>query len=158
MGDWLSSVAFGFEMCGFACFLLSAVIWSITLHRAKQAGILDYSMFTLHPVFLLCAGFAAVMLFMSVRYFRAGNMTGFRMSIGAGVIFLSILVWNTGFVTKTGLYLTGSRRIPLAAKLENGLILLIPELFDFRAANPIPYENTPENRKKFAALLEEKTP
>ena len=143
-----------FELCGFGCFLVSIIAWVLTLRRAKREGILDYSMFALHPVFLLCAGFTAVMLFFAIRYFLKGDVNGFRVSIGAAVIFLSVLVWNTGFVTKTGLYLTGTKRIPLVMKRENGLIQLIPQEKDFRASRPIVYENTPENRERFAALME----
>ena len=143
-----------FELCGFGCFLVSIIAWGLTFRRARREGILDYSMFALHPVFLLCVGFTAVMLFFAIRYFLKGDVNGFRTSIGAAVIFLSLLVWNTGFVTKSGLYLTGTKRISLVMKRENGLILLIPQEKDFRAARPIIYENTPENREKFSALTD----
>ncbi len=151
--EWLDSAAIGFELLGILAFLVSIGSWTANYIRSKRACILDYSMFSLHLVFLLCTVFTCVMLFSAVRYFRTENTAGFRMSFGAAIIFLSVLVWNTGFVTKKGLYLTGSPLNPLTAHQENGFLYFTPQRHDIRAAKPIIYENTPENREKFADLL-----
>ena len=151
---WLDGVSVGFEGLGAVVFLVSVGFWAANLHRSRRAGILDYSMFTLHPLFILCTVFTGILLFSAVDHFRKGNAAGFRMCIGASVIFLSALVWNTGFVTRRGLFLTGAPLNPLKARQENGLLLLTAEHHDVRAAKPIVYENTPENREKFAALLQ----
>ena len=150
---WLDGVSVGFELLGAVCFLVSIVFWTANLLRSKRVGILDYSMFTLHPLFILCTLFTGVLLIAAVKYFWSGEAAGFRISIGAAVMFLSLLVWNTGFVTNRGLFLTGAPINPLTAKQENGLLLFTPERHDPRASRPIAYENTPENRAKFSALL-----
>lgn len=150
---WLDGVSVGFELLGAVCFLVSIGFWTANYLRSRRVGILDYSMFALHPLFLLCTLFTGILLVSAVRYFRSGDAVGFRTSIGASVIFLSGLVWNTGFVTKRGLFLTGAPVNPLKASQENGMLLFTPERHDLRAARPIVYENTPENREKFAELL-----
>ncbi len=151
--SWLDGISVGFEWLGAVCFLVSIVCWAENLLRSRRAGILDYSMFALHPLFILCALFTGILLAAAIGYFKRGDTAGFRMSIGASVIFLSTLVWNTGFVTKRGLFLTGTPLNPLTARQENGLLLLTAERHDVRAAKPIVYENTPENREKFADLF-----
>ena len=151
--SWLDGVSVGFEWLGAVCFLVSVGFWAANLMRSRKAGILDYSMFTLHPLFILCAVFTGILLYAALDYFKNGETVGFRISIGAAVIFLSMLVWNTGFVTRRGLFLTGTPLNPLKARQENGLLLLTAERHDIRAAKPIVYENTPENREKFANLF-----
>ena len=146
-------IALLFEGMGFLVFVVSLAAWGHNFHRAKKAGILDYSMFTLHPAFLLCTVFAAVMTVSAIVYFRQDNVEGFRISIGAAVTFLSVLVWNTGFVTNAGLYMAGAKCNPLTARRENGLLLFLPQHRDPRVTRPILYENTPENREKFGKLL-----
>lgn len=151
--SWLDGVSVGFELLGAVCFLVSIGFWIANLLRSRKVGILDYSMFALHPLFILCTLFTGILLVAAVRYFWNGDAAGFRISIGAAVIFLSVLVWNTGFVTNRGLFLTGAPVNPLKGSQENGMLLFTPERHDVRAARPIAYENTPENREKFAALL-----
>lgn len=153
MQEAIPVIARCFEVAGAAVFAVSIVFWGRSFFLSRKAGILDYSMFALHPVFLLCAVFAPLLLWSAVRYFRADDAEGFRMSIGAVVIFLSVLVWNTGFVTKKGLYMTGTKCNPLIPKRENGLLLFLPQRRDIRVTKPIVYENTAKNREKFAALL-----
>lgn len=147
------TVSLLFESAGFLTFAVSIAFWAHNFLRSKKAGILDYSMFTLHPAFLLCAVFAAVMTVSAILYLRRDDAVGFRISIGAAVLFLSVLVWNTGFVTKLGLYMTGTKCNPLTARRENGLLLFLAEHPDPRVTKPIVYENTPQNREKFAALM-----
>ncbi|MBQ4465894.1 MAG: hypothetical protein II916_08040 [Oscillospiraceae bacterium] len=53
--------------------------------------------------------------------------------------------------------MTGSRCNPLASRRENGLLVFVPARQDLRVSKPIVYENTPENREKFASLMQEKT-
>lgn len=151
--NWLDGVSIGFEGLGAVCFLVSIGFWAANLLRSRKAGILDYSMFTLHPLFILCAVFAGILLGSAVNYVKHEDAAGFRISIGTAVMFLSVLVWNTGFVTRKGLFLTGTPLNPLSVRQENGLLLFTPKRRDVRAAKPIVYENTPENRKKFSELL-----
>ena len=156
MQEALSVIAVCFEGSGFAAFAVSLGFWLVSFRRAKKAGILDYSMFALHPLFLMTAVLAGVLLAAAVRYLRNEELIGFRMTIGAAVMLLSLLVWNTGFVTKTGLFMTGSRCNPLTSRRENGLLVFVPVRQDLRVSKPIVYENTPENREKFASLMQEK--
>ncbi len=151
--SWLDGAAIVFEVLGLLAFVVSIGFWIANFIRAKRAGILDYSMFSMHPLFLLCTLFTGIMLLSAMRYYHAENTVGFRTSFGAAVLFLSVLEWNPGFVTKKGLYLTGTPLNPLSAKQENGFLLFTPERRDIRATKPIIYENTPENREKFADLL-----
>ena len=158
MQTYIPIIALVFECAGLAVFAGSLVCWLRTLLRARKAGILDYSMFALHPLFLLCTVFAGVLLWSAVRYLRAADTEGFRVSIGAVILFLSVLVWNTGFVTKEGLYMTGTKCNPLTLRRENGLLLFLPKRRDVRVSKPIVYENMPENREKFASLMQSSEP
>ncbi len=147
-------VVWVFLTAGLLAFLVSMAFWLINWIRAKKAGILDYSMFSVNPLFLVCGIFGLIMLIMGIRYFSKSDIYGFRISIGTAVLFLSALVWNTGFVTKKGLYMMGGKPMKLKAVLGDEIFLLVPEEMSWRVQTPFGYLNTPENRRKFAVFFE----
>ena len=94
------------------------------------------------------------MLIMGMRYFMQGNAYGFRISMGTAILFLSSLLWNTGFVTEKGLYMMGVKPMKLKAVINDKIFLLVPEELNWRVQAPFGYLNTPENRRKFAVFFE----
>ena len=143
-----------FMISGMLAFLVSMIFWYRNLARAKKAYILDYSMFSMNVLFVLCGILGIVMLIMGIRYFIQVNAYGFHISMGTAILFLSSLLWNTGFVTEKGLYMIGGKPLKLKAVIDGEIFLLVPEEWNWRVQAPFGYLNTPENRKKFAVFFE----
>ncbi|HAJ96921.1 MAG TPA: hypothetical protein DCO72_04220 [Ruminococcus sp.] len=143
-----------FMVMGVLAFWISLTFWYLNWIRAKRAKILDYSMFSVNALFALCGIFGIIMLVMGIRYFVKENPYGFRISMGTAILFLSSLLWNTGFVTKKGLYMVGIKPMKLTAVVENEILLLVPEELNWRVQTPFGYLNTPENREKFAIFFD----
>jgi len=139
---------------GQLAFWVSMIFWYRNLARAKKAHILDYSMFSMNILFILCGILGVIMLIMGIRYFMQGNPYGFRISMGTAILFLSSLLWNTGFVTKKGLYMMGIKPMKLTAVVNDKIFLLVPEELNWRVQTPFGYLNTPENRRRFAVFFE----
>ena len=74
--SWLDGVSVGFELLGAVCFLVSIGFWTANLLRSRKVGILDYSMFALHPLFILCTLFSGILLVAAVSAFLERRCSG----------------------------------------------------------------------------------
>ena len=143
-----------FLFAGFAAFVIAFWLWLRNAARAIRAGVLDFSTFSMHPMFRVSWVLGGVMLVLTVVLRVIGDLYGVLVTVGILLVYAALLISNTGFVTKRGLCLPGARVIGLRDVSDAQTLQFVPTSPTVRCMNPIVYENTPENRERFAALLE----